>query len=306
MLYRWIIVGCAGWFFFLSPMANDALAFTESEQESQLARLIAESKEQNRTELVYSSTLNFVARYRAEEMARLNYADHVNPDGFGPNVILWFAGYELPLYYLPSKEANFVESLTAGHATAKSAFSAFMGSPGHKDHLMARDQFYLSQTRYGIGYASSNREPYRHFWVVITAPPAPDEEIRPFKEWKFEHLSLNQMLEGKIDHDGDGMALIQEYIHDFDPNLVEAPPVMKIEIDPITSQTLLRWPLRTNMDPLIEVIVETADLNLIDSPKWKQVEFQRQREGLAVGKPMGQQGAYRIRVLAHSERPPSD
>lgn len=280
----------------LGPMVQQVAAITVSDPEVRLAKLIGEHPEQKRTEFVYSSILNFIARYRVEEMARLNYADHVNPDGFGPNIIISMAGYELPVWYLDTKDANYIESLAAGYPTADSAFAALMASPGHKDHIMGDVKFFAEQTRYGIGYASSNRDPYRHFWVVITAPPAVNEDIRSFTEWEFEHLTLNQMQEGKSDLDGDGMGLLQEYIHDFDPLVAEVRPTMGIRFDPQTIRTLLTWPLRTEWDPTIEVMVEASELGggLL---QWKSVPYEVSQDGLDVGLPRGTGGAYRIRVV---------
>jgi hypothetical protein len=246
--------------------ASVGRAITVSSNEETLASLILNHPEQARTDFQYSSLLHFVARYRAEDMARRNYAEHVNPEGFGPNVVVDLAGYILPSWYMTSMDANYIESLTAGYATPSQAFAAFMESEAHREHLLGLSKFFADQTRYGIGYAHTNLAPYRDFWIVITAPPAPYEDLRPYTEWRFSHLSLQQMVDEvvdpQLDTDGDGMLILEEYVHGYDPNKAEEKPKVLIRLDSATGGLVLDWPVRSDLDPTIEVLLqETQSMN---------------------------------------------
>ena len=62
-------------------------------------------------------------------------------------------------------------------ASASEAWQGWMNSASHRKHLLGQDSFYAGQTHYGVGFVSSPGSPYRYYWVVITAPPAPDPDL---------------------------------------------------------------------------------------------------------------------------------
>jgi len=101
------------------------------------------------------------------------YFAHTNPDGFGPNYLVHQAGYVLPSYYGTEPDANNIESIAGGYPTAVATWQVWMGSPGHRAHLLGLTAFWVEQIEYGVGYAYDPTSPYRHYWVVITAKPGP-------------------------------------------------------------------------------------------------------------------------------------
>ncbi len=102
-------------------------------------------------------------------MAKRHYFGHTNPDGHGANYLVRQAGYTLPSFY-PS-DGNNIESIAAGQTSPSAAWSSWMGSSGHKQHLLGELDFYAAQTSYGVGYYYDPGSQYVHYWVVITAPP---------------------------------------------------------------------------------------------------------------------------------------
>jgi hypothetical protein len=141
-------------------------------QEQRIASLLTNSSSQQRPFVQVDPILSRVARARAADMARRRYFAHVNPDGYGPNYLVRQAGYPLPAGYDQSPGGNSIESCAAGDTTADAAWNGWMGSAPHKRHLLAQDPFYAAQTSLGVGYYYDANSEYRHYWVVITAPPA--------------------------------------------------------------------------------------------------------------------------------------
>lgn len=140
--------------------------------ERQVEQQMTTAPEQHRPTLVCNAILTQVARERAMDMATRNYFGHTNPEGYGPNYLVRAAGYPLPDYYSSAPDSNNIESIAAGHATGIAAWSAWMDSPPHKEHLLAESDFYVEQIDYGIGHAYlENGSAYTHYWVVITAKP---------------------------------------------------------------------------------------------------------------------------------------
>ena len=151
-----------------APMAQ---ACDLNAQERQIADLMQQDPGQKRAAFNCNAILARVARARAEDMATRGYFDHTNPDGFGPNYLVRQAGYALPAWYGTGTTDNFIESISAGSATAQETFTRWLASPLHRTHILAETQFYADQTNYGIGYFAGG--PTRHYWVVLTAPPGP-------------------------------------------------------------------------------------------------------------------------------------
>ena len=142
--------------------------------EQKLASLLTGDRAQrrDRSRMHADPILTAVARARAEDMAARRYMAHVNPDGIGPNALVRAAGYPLPAFWGTGRSGNFVESISAGHATAEQAWEGWMRSPAHRTHLLASSSFYRDQTNFGIASYSDPSSPFRHYWVVITAPPS--------------------------------------------------------------------------------------------------------------------------------------
>ncbi len=152
----------------LLPRSEAAL----NSQEQAIADLMAGASGQRRAFLKVDPVLSQVARARATDMARRDYFGHVNPDGYGPNYLVRKAGYQLPPLYSTSADANNVESIAAGRDSASATWSDWMGSSGHKRHLLGESSFYAEQTSVGVGYAYAADSQYRGYWVVISAPPS--------------------------------------------------------------------------------------------------------------------------------------
>ena len=71
--------------------------------------------------LKWNDTLAKVAQAKAEDLAKNNYFDHVDPKGYGLNYHVAKAGYKLPEGWLDDPSANYVESLAAGSANPKAS-----------------------------------------------------------------------------------------------------------------------------------------------------------------------------------------
>ena len=155
----------------LLVVVGSALAWTPNPQEIALADVLTHSSGQHRPFLVADPILSQVARDRAADMAQRGYFDHINPDGHGANYLVRKAGYVLPSYY-PS-DGNNLESISGGFTSAAAAWDDWMNSPDHKTHLLAEESFFATQTSFGVGYFADPASTYKHYWVIITAPPMP-------------------------------------------------------------------------------------------------------------------------------------
>ncbi|MET0626741.1 MAG: CAP domain-containing protein [Pyrinomonadaceae bacterium] len=154
---------------------------TDTELERRVAALMKQAGGQRRSRLTYNATLARVARERAYDMGARNYFDHVNPDGIGPNYLVTRAGFALPDFYGKRMSSNNIESIAGGSPTPERAWENWMGSTGHRTHLLGLTDFYAGQTEYGVGHAYVPGSRYKHYWVVISAPggggrPSSDEE----------------------------------------------------------------------------------------------------------------------------------
>lgn len=122
--------------------------------------------------------LTQVARERAEDLGQRRYFSHVDPDGRGPNIKVFEAGYPLPRHFLRRTNSNFIESLVAGRATGQTAIDtliidAGINPPGHRIHLLAMNDFFQRHTDIGVGFACVPGSPYRYYMAVLTAYPEP-------------------------------------------------------------------------------------------------------------------------------------
>src|SRR5688572_13077788 len=94
-----------------------------------------------KTPLRWNDTLAKVAEAKAMDMAKRNYFDHVNPDGYGINYFINQSGYTLNADWLKDKKENFFESLGSGHDSGVEAVKSLIidaedPSKGHRDHLL--------------------------------------------------------------------------------------------------------------------------------------------------------------------------
>jgi uncharacterized protein YkwD len=155
------------------PLVAQSPSCSLSPEEQQIALYMIQHPDQQRSSLTCHPILARVARERAEDMAQRRYFGHTNPDGFGPNYLVRQAGYVLPSYYGTEPDANNIESIAGGYPTAEATWQGWMGSSGHRDHLLGLNSFWAEQIEYGVGYAYDPTSPYGHYWVVITAKPGP-------------------------------------------------------------------------------------------------------------------------------------
>ena len=158
---------------YLPLIVTASSAHEPNAQEQQIAELLHNESGQQRPYLHYSVILSTIARQRCADMAQRGYMSHTNPDGQGPNYLVRQAGYVLPAYYSQALDANNIESIAAGQATATQTWAAWLGSPAHRTHVLGTDPFYAAQVDYGVGYVYKADSPYGHYWVVITAQPGP-------------------------------------------------------------------------------------------------------------------------------------
>lgn len=148
-----------------------AADYVLSSEEELIAEYLANDPGQERPALHLDPILSRVARERAEDMAARNYFDHVNPDGWAANALVLDAGYILPSAWGTDLTNNYIESIAAGQNNAADTWADWMASLPHRTHLLALNAFYQTETSYGVGYAYSANSTYKHYWVVITAPP---------------------------------------------------------------------------------------------------------------------------------------
>lgn len=128
-----------------------------------------------RTQLKWNKQLAEVAEYRAKDMAKRSYFDHVSPEGYGPNYFIVEAGYSLNSTWLAKRSANNFESIAANRASATDGIKALIigkEAPGyhHRTHLLGMDEWNSSLYDIGIGYVKcKGRRPYESYLVVIIA-----------------------------------------------------------------------------------------------------------------------------------------
>ena len=139
--------------------------------ERQMASLMRGHPKQKREDFIYDARLNGVARAKARDIANRGYFSHIDPDGYGSNFKIAQTGYRLPIQWLAFKSSNQGESLLAGDASPATGLTRWLASGTHRSHILALAPFYQDQTRYGVGYHHDSTSKYRHYWVLLTAPP---------------------------------------------------------------------------------------------------------------------------------------
>jgi hypothetical protein len=194
-----------------------AHAITLTRDEQRIFDLMRAESGQKRPFLKVDATLTKVARSRADDMARRGYFDHVNPDGNGPNYLVRQAGYSLPDWWGNDRQANYVESISAGYSSPDAAWKAWMGSSGHRTHLLATDSFYADQTSVGIGVITRSGSKYGTYYVVITAPPDKEPALSVAEPDNAEQVTgPSVQLSGSCGHPG--IELVEYRVENRDGN----------------------------------------------------------------------------------------
>ena len=153
------------------PIINNTPSCSLNAEESTLASLIINDPNQQRPSMTCDPTLAEVARQRAQDMGQQNYFSHVNPSGDGPNVVVYQAGYPLPVSWLSPPDLNYIESIAGGFTSASETFTTWIGENDHQPNILGEDPFWAEQTNYGVGYAYVENSDYQRYWVFISAPP---------------------------------------------------------------------------------------------------------------------------------------
>jgi uncharacterized protein YkwD len=155
------------------PMASRSSQCEPGPEEAAIAARMAQHPDQHRAQLVCNPILSRVAEERALDLGVRNYFSHTNPDGHGANYLVQQAGYILPSWYNQAPDGNNIESLAAGYNTEAQAWDGWMGSTGHRTHLLGLTDFWAAQIDYGVGHAYVPGSQYGHYWVVLTARRGP-------------------------------------------------------------------------------------------------------------------------------------
>ena len=111
--------------------------------------------------LVWNEKLASAAERKAMDMAKRNYCEHVDPDGYGMNYFIHKAGYQLTDDFLAERSQNNFESIGAGYESGIKLIQGLIldkgypaGFEGHRIHLLGIDQFWANCYDIGIGFVS--------------------------------------------------------------------------------------------------------------------------------------------------------
>lgn len=254
---------------FLALKTASSASFEVLPAESFMAGLVANHESQQRSELVYQEVLNFVAREKAKDMAERAFFSHIDPDGYGPNFAVHQAGYALN--FGSSARANSIESIGARHQNrlkaeraAEIVFESWLGSPGHRRHVLGEVDQFRNQEAYGVGYAFASEGPFgwsSHYFVFISANRDDEARVTPFVVWKFESMRLAEMDHPLEDPDGDGRDFLWEYTLGSDPLEADEGGLFLFEFDADRQQGAVTVEARQMLDPAINIVVESTDLS---------------------------------------------
>lgn len=121
------------------------------------------SQKITRTKLIWNDTLARVAEAKAYDMAKRNYFDHVDPDGYGLNYFIQKSGYRLDPAWTKNKKDNYFESIAAESEDGEDAISILIidkgvASLGHRKHLLGIGKWNASFYDIGIGYVTTDSD----------------------------------------------------------------------------------------------------------------------------------------------------
>jgi len=127
-----------------------------------------------KTPLRWNDTLARVAEAKALDMAKRNYFNHVNPDGYGINYSINQSGYQLNADWLKDKKENFFESLGSGHDSGTEAVKSLIidaddATKGHRDHLLGIGDWDATLVDIGIGFVKCDGGKYQSYTCIIIA-----------------------------------------------------------------------------------------------------------------------------------------
>lgn len=243
--------------------------------EQEIARLITTHAQQGRATMVYDPALNLAARAKATDLGTRRYFAHVDPDGYGPNKAIQLAGYQLPASYLSNINQNNVESLSEGLNSpgALMVFNGWLGSPGHRRHVLAETAFYQGQTRFGVGYADFPAL-QRSYTCFVSAPPDPrgNQPLQPYAEWLFSYFVPREIDTNNdmSDADGDGVPRLVEFVLNYHPEISSPMPGPVFN----TATRRLEWnlPVRSDLGNVTAQVQFSTDLT---APSWTTSGVQR-------------------------------
>lgn len=132
---------------------------------SQIAKLFLEDPGQQRKNIVCDIKLVQAAQHKAEDMNARHYFNHTDLDGHTPNYWARAYGCTLPSNY--QVEGNQIESISLNYPTAKLAWDGWLGSPGHRTHVLGTIPFFREQVHYGVGYVNGD---WGIMYVIMTSP----------------------------------------------------------------------------------------------------------------------------------------
>ena len=157
----------------------EASGIAPNQEERQLARMIVGHAKQQRVDLKMDPILHRVARQKAMDMARRGYFSHTTPEGVGPNLAVRRAGFRLPTWYGTSRDANNIESISAGVPSPGAAFAGWLRSGSHRQHVLGTHPFYRSHNRFGVGCVEVPGSRYQRYYVFLSAPARQTVNPRP-------------------------------------------------------------------------------------------------------------------------------
>jgi uncharacterized protein YkwD len=142
-------------------MALPARAADPALQQAMLAEVNAIRARAGRAPLSLDARLSRAALAHSIDMLNRNRLGHGGGDGSDPGARITRAGYAWRSYR---------ENVGAGYPDLRQAMAGWMGSPGHRDNILAADV-----TQIGLGFAAgpgmmSGNIP-RLFWTMVLAAP---------------------------------------------------------------------------------------------------------------------------------------
>ncbi|MBV2129617.1 CAP domain-containing protein [Rheinheimera sp. SM2107] len=145
-----------------------------NESAQQLALLIIQDPQQQRTTLSCHPLLAQAAADKAKVMAQKGMVNHY-VGGLGANQRLRMLGYNLPPFY-SGAIGNQVEAVAGGYSTAAEVWEAFKASTAHRSHLLGELPFYRQQLHIGVGFHYKWSSPHIEYWTVYIAREAVAED----------------------------------------------------------------------------------------------------------------------------------